>query len=340
MNKEQFIAYMNQHLAVIKEDERKDIIDEYINHIDEKVSEGMSEEEVIESFGDIDEMIKEILDAYNIDPKQAKSTADGFDKKINEVLDVLFEGFQRFLSKITSMDVDSIVRLMFEVLVVLIVLAILRIPFEIMESIGASLLRGLFGYGIGSTFAWIWHTICSILYIVIFIVALINITSRRWAHFKGKQSTPIMDDVKESFNFEQAKEAVRRFTEGNHQSNSEDIPYAENQDENQNVDQHDSTNDKRKDYKENGHIYCYDQKRDKENQYPSVLRICMQIFGFLFMIPFIMAMIVLCCLLAWLIAMSFQGVTVIGFYFLVIGAIIGCGAVISLIDRYLCKGGH
>ena len=39
MNKEQFIAYMNQHLAVIKEDERKDIIDEYINHIDEKVSE-------------------------------------------------------------------------------------------------------------------------------------------------------------------------------------------------------------------------------------------------------------------------------------------------------------
>ncbi len=33
MNKEQFITYMNKKLAVIKEEERKDIIDEYINHI-------------------------------------------------------------------------------------------------------------------------------------------------------------------------------------------------------------------------------------------------------------------------------------------------------------------
>ncbi len=328
MNKEQFIDYMNQHLAVIKEAERKDIIDEYINHIDEKVSEGMSEEEVIESFGDIDEMIKEILDAYNIDPKQAKST-DSFDKKVNEVLDVLFEGFQSFLSKITSMDVDSIVRLMFEVLVVLIVLAILRIPFEIMESVGASLLRGLFGYGIGSTFAWIWHTICSILYIIIFIVSLINITSRRWAHFKHKQDTTILDDVKESFNFEQAKEAVRRFTEGTKDASAEE---SENKSE--------ETDEKA--HQHSAHHYTHEYKHEESHDYqaPSLLRICMSIFGFLFMIPFIMAIILLSCLLAWLIAMSFQGVTVIGFYFLVIGAIIGCGAVISLIDRYLCKGGH
>jgi len=47
MNKEQFITYMNKKLAVIKEEERKDIIDEYINHIDMKVQEGVSEEEAI-----------------------------------------------------------------------------------------------------------------------------------------------------------------------------------------------------------------------------------------------------------------------------------------------------
>lgn len=329
MNKEQFIDYMNQHLLLIKEDERKDIIDEYINHIDEKVSEGMSEEEVIESFGDIDEMIKEILDAYNIDPQQAANNGNDFDRRVNEVLDTLFEGFQRLLSNLTSMDVNSIVRLMFEVLVVLIVLAILRIPFEIMESLGASLLRSLFGYGIGNTFAWIWHTVCNILYIVMFIVALINITGRRWAHFKRKQNTPIMDDVKESFNFEQAKETVRRFTEGTAKQNSFDSPYEEEQEEHAEKEKH-----------RHSHIHQY-RENDKQEPYrPSVLRICMQIFGFLFMIPFIMIMIILCCALAWMIAMSIQGVTVIGFYFLVIGAIIGCGAVISLIDRYLCKGGR
>ncbi len=116
MNKEQFVEYMNKKLAVIKEEERKDIIDEYCNHIDEKVGEGMSEEEVIEGFGDIDEMIKEILDAYNIDPRQAERP-NNIDRKVNDFLDALFDGLQQLLSRVTSMDMDSIVKLIFEILV-------------------------------------------------------------------------------------------------------------------------------------------------------------------------------------------------------------------------------
>lgn len=326
MNKEQFIEYMNKKLAVIKEEERKDIIDEYCNHIDEKIGEGMSEEEVIAGFGDIDEMIKEILDAYNIDPLQAERP-NNFDRKVNDFFDILFDGFQRLLSSVTSMDTDSVVKLIFEVLVVLIILALMRIPFEIVQSIGSGLLRSLFGYGIGSTFAWMWRCLCSLLYIVMFIVALINVTNRRWAHFKGKQDTPIMDDVKESFNFDKAKEAVHRFTSGTAKSSYES-PYEEEQD---------ISYEKKSDPSRNNHMFG---DNSKSAHSPSLLDVFLKCCGFLCMLPFIMLMIALCCGLGILVVMSVQGVTIIGFYFLIIGAMIGCGAVISLIERYLCKGGR
>ncbi len=325
MNREQFVEYMNKKLVVIKEEERKDIIDEYCNHIDEKVGEGMSEEAVIEGFGDIDEMIKEILDAYNIDPSQTQQSND-FDRKVNNFLDALFDSLQQLLSRVTSMDMDSIVKLIFEILVVLIILALMRIPFEIVESIGSGLLRSLFGYGIGSTFAWIWRSLCSLIYIVMFIVALINVANRRWAHFKDRQDTPIMDDVKESFQFDKAKEAVHRFTSGAAASSYES-PY----DEAQGVSQTKSHS------YQNNHLHT---DSSKSKQPSSVVGVILKCCGFLCMLPFIMIMIALCCALGILIVMSVQGVTIVGFYFLVIGAIMGCGAIISLIERYLCKGGQ
>ncbi len=333
MNKERFIAYMNQKLAVIKEEERKDIIDEYINHIDEKVQEGMNEEEVIAGFGDIDEMIKEILEAYNIDPRQTRGS-DGFDRKVNDVLDTLFDGFQRLLSNVTSMDVDNIVRLMFEVLVVLIVLGILHIPFDIFASIGSSLLRSLFGFGIGTTFAWIWNLLVKVLYIVMFIVVLINVANRRWTHFKDKQDTSMMEDVKESFNFEQAKQAVHRFT-GATSNKHYDTPYEENSDQQE---------QKTEEHTKATHIherYSYQERTSyRDTQRESVFSLVLKFFGFLMMLPFIVAIVGLCCALGLLIVMSIQGFTVIGFYFIICGAITGCSAVITLIDRYLCRGGR
>ena len=329
MNKEQFIAYMNQKLAIIKEEERKDIIDEYSNHIDEKVTEGMSEEEVIAGFGDIDEMIKEILDAYNIDPRQTSNS--GWDRKINDGLDSLFDAFQNLLSKFTSMNADNVVKLMFEVLVVFIVLGFLQIPFDIIASIGDSLLRGLFGFGIGSAFGWIWHLLVKILYVVLFAVVLINVFNRRWSHFKDKQDTSMMDDVKESFNFEQAKEAVHRFTGRTH--THYETPYEE-----------DNSQTRQREESHGGHIYHHDhpyQSNHREsNTGISLLRIFMKFFGFMMMLPFIATTVGLCCALGFLVVMSIQGITIIGFYFIIIGAIVGCSAVISLIDRYLCGGGR
>lgn len=336
MNKEQFIAYMNKKLAVIKDEERKDIIDEYVNHIEMKVADGSSEEEAIAAFGDIDEMIKEILDAYNINPRQQ----DSFDYKVNDFLDRMFDAFRRLLGGATNMDADRIVRMVFEILLVLILLGLLRIPFAIIEGVGSGILRGVLGYGIGSTLGWIFRVLVNLIYLVVFIVVLVNIVRRRWVHHEGYSNKDIMDDFKESFNFQQAKEAVHRFTQGTAHMHNDENPYQEDQEafhehkENQEFEETEANNNK---YQYRQQSYAYERRYQEDTT--SILRTIMKIFGYLFMIPFVVALVCLWCCLAFMIFLSFQGVTIFGFYFLAIGAIIGLSSVIHLIDRALCKGG-
>lgn len=69
MDKTGFLKELKQHLAVLNEDEQKDILDEYIQHIDMKMAAGMSESEAIRDFGEIGELAAEILEAYHVNPQ-------------------------------------------------------------------------------------------------------------------------------------------------------------------------------------------------------------------------------------------------------------------------------
>ena len=66
MTKEEFLKKLEQQLNLINDEERADILSEYEQHIEMKISNGLSEEEAIEDFGDMDELVKEILEAYHI----------------------------------------------------------------------------------------------------------------------------------------------------------------------------------------------------------------------------------------------------------------------------------
>lgn len=66
MNKAEFISELGERLAVLTEDEQRDILDEYEQHIDIKVMRGMSEEAAIADFGRIEELAADILEAYHV----------------------------------------------------------------------------------------------------------------------------------------------------------------------------------------------------------------------------------------------------------------------------------
>lgn len=66
MNKAEFIAELKDRLAVLTDEERQDILDEYEQHIDIKVMRGMSEDAAIADFGRIEELAADILEAYHV----------------------------------------------------------------------------------------------------------------------------------------------------------------------------------------------------------------------------------------------------------------------------------
>lgn len=66
MDKKTFIKELERALSVLQEDEMRDIISEYEQHIDMKVQRGLTEEEAIADFGSLPELTAEILKAYHV----------------------------------------------------------------------------------------------------------------------------------------------------------------------------------------------------------------------------------------------------------------------------------
>lgn len=77
MSKEAFLTELAGHLKVLEEREQQDILDEYAQHIDMKIQNGMSEEEAIGDFGPVKELAVEILEAYHVNPEYGDSSRRG-----------------------------------------------------------------------------------------------------------------------------------------------------------------------------------------------------------------------------------------------------------------------
>lgn len=69
MKKQEFLDELKRHLRVLQDEEQEDIIDEYSQHIEMKIANGLSEEEAIKDFGPIQALAGEILEAYHVKPE-------------------------------------------------------------------------------------------------------------------------------------------------------------------------------------------------------------------------------------------------------------------------------
>ena len=339
MTKDEFLRLLDRKLDVINERERRDIIDEYRTHIEMKMKEGKTEEEAIEDFGNIDELVDDILDAYKINTDRVNRS---FDTKLNRFMDDLFNGFQRFLGSFTSLQMDDVVRLVFEILVILILLAVLHIPFRMISSLGSSLLHSVAGFGIGSLLAAIWKFIIGVAYVAIFVVVLVNLCTKRlnrYRHSKNGDGASVFDDFKESFDFDQAKKTVHSFT--NDRNTRRETVYDERDDVRyqERAAQTAETEDTFDEYEDES-MYEEPRRREYRRSYEgdhvergvtSVATILMRIFFCLMMIPFIGIIVALCCALGAMIVLSFEGLTLFGAYFIVIGALVATGRFLSLL---------
>lgn len=93
MKKAEFLQELEERLRVLNDQERQDVLDEYVQHIDMKTAAGMSEEEAVGDFGNLDELITDLLDAYHVNSEYAtevsgrayKRSAAGESSRIDDV---------------------------------------------------------------------------------------------------------------------------------------------------------------------------------------------------------------------------------------------------------------
>ena len=86
MTKQELMALLDKRLAILNAAEREDIKQDYAQHIEMKMSEGLTEQEAVATLGNIEAMIDETLLAYNIDPSYDKKVHPDISKKIKQAL--------------------------------------------------------------------------------------------------------------------------------------------------------------------------------------------------------------------------------------------------------------
>lgn len=181
MTKQKFLKELEKKLAILSESEKEDILNEYRDIIEEKVKHGKTEEEAVKEFGSIDELSKEILSTYKINPeynqKKAETdkakdfveTTEGFIKKGAQKLSEVTEGMVETLKKSdVELTTEKIFEIILKVILVLFGLALLKLPFYLIGELGAS----IFNIGF-APFSWISETVWKILVEIIYLAACI-----------------------------------------------------------------------------------------------------------------------------------------------------------------------
>ena len=129
MTKEEFINKLKDKLSILNEDEVEDIINEYSEHIDEKIKSGVSEKEATNEFGDIDELVSGILDAYKINKNYNK----GQSNLIDDIVDTTKDVFNKTIKIFSNGTFKDILQLFIYILVALLICAIVKIPFYLLQ---------------------------------------------------------------------------------------------------------------------------------------------------------------------------------------------------------------
>ena len=302
MNKEKFLKELEKKLSILTEEERKDTINEYRDIIEEKVKHGKTEEEAVKEFGSIDELSKEILSAYKINPDyNEKSFTDSAEdlikkgaKKISEVTDEVVESVKKSDFKMSS---ETVIEMALKFILLLVFLAILRIPFHIMSGIGSE----IFDFGFlpfSKAPIYIWKFFLVVVYIVICVVLIVKLFEN---YFKK-------EEIKATEKKETKKEEVKKETKTTKKQTTK-------------------SESKKEPVKE------VREKKSNDVVETLVLLLVRLFVVFVFIIPLIAIVTAIVFVLIALLYLLLKGVGVYGFIILTIGGLIFALSLLSTIFR-------
>lgn len=178
MTKNKFLKELDKSLYVLAESERQDIMNEYRDIIEEKIKHGKTEKEAVEEFGSIEELSREILSAYKVNPnygkkeddlkESAKKLGNDFDSFVKKGAKKATEFTKEMVAEIKDKNQDITIEFVFELLfkafATLIIMFIATIPFMIIKNLGSGILNMVI-YPINKILIVLWSLLITVLFI-------------------------------------------------------------------------------------------------------------------------------------------------------------------------------
>ena len=193
MTKKAFLDSLAKKLAVLEESERQDILSEYTDTINEKVKQGQSEEDAVKDFGDIDDLVKEILKAYKINP-DFDEKEESFTQKSEELIkqgagkiaDFSRNLADKFKRNNNEINLEFIFEIIIKIFVVLVAALILKGVFELFSGLGESLFGSTFEPA-ASLLSGVWNLLLLIIYIIICVLIVIAMFKKYFSSDDSKE---------------------------------------------------------------------------------------------------------------------------------------------------------
>lgn len=222
MSKKEFLDKLVKKLSVLNEQEKQDIINEYTDAINEKVKHGQTEEEAVKDFGNINDLAKEILTAYKIDPDyEEESLSEKGNSVIQRWAEKIADTFTDLVSNFksnTEINLQLVFEIIIKVFITLILIGITRVLFEVGREFGEEIFYGLFS-PLGEILTAVWTVFLVLIFLGISVMIIISMfkqyfyksdTTEKPKTEKPKKSQP----AKKETTKKQAKESTKEAKKG------------------------------------------------------------------------------------------------------------------------------
>ena len=184
MKKEEFLNKLRKRLDILEEKEVEDLLSEYEGYIDEKIEAGASEEEAVNSFGDIDELADELLKAYKVKVPKNDDPIGNFANKVVKIIDRLIQDFSKKSPK-------EIAQFVIEIFLILLLIGLCHIPVSMLVDLGSNVFN-ILSSPLNRIFYTIWSFVLEFAYCILAIVVFVRIFNYRYL-----QNVSIEEEKKE-----------------------------------------------------------------------------------------------------------------------------------------------
>lgn len=178
MNKEEFIKELESKLELLDDEKKSEVIKKYKTTITNRKKKKEKEEDIIASFGDIELLTKNILKENNVKTPEVKQK-----ESANLFFENFFSTLRGVVSAISEKDFKTIFLIIGELLLIIIVVCLLKIPFILGRDLLLSLYDSL-GGGYNTKAADITITLFELAYILFAVFIFINQFTNRFKKYK------------------------------------------------------------------------------------------------------------------------------------------------------------